>query len=65
MINLDDLKPSWENYKRMGSYRARISEEDILGMIERHEKRFSNPFSSRILMNFCMSAFIILCCTGC
>jgi hypothetical protein len=65
MINLDNLKPSWGNYKRLESYHARINEEDILGMIEQHEKRFSTPFPSRMLMNFCMSAFIMLCCTGC
>lgn len=65
MINLDDLKPSWKNYKRMESYHVRVSEEDILGIIERHEKKTFYPFSSRILMNFCVSAFIMFCCTGC
>ena len=65
MINLDDLKPSWEYYKRLGSYHAQVSEKDILNIIESDEKRFFNPFSSRMLMNFCISAFIMLCCSGC
>lgn len=64
-MDLDNLKPHWKNYKRISNSYSRLNEEDILGIVSSCEKNFSIPFSSRLLMNFCISTLMVLCCTGC
>ena len=65
MMDLDNLKPYWKSYKCISNSYSRLNEEDILSMLNRREKNFSLPFSSRLLMNFCISVLMMLCCTGC
>jgi hypothetical protein len=65
MTDLDNMKSCWKQYKQISASYSRLNEEEILDMLNHREQHFSMLLSSRMLMNFCISALMMLCCTGC
>lgn len=62
-MNLNNLKPAWEQYKFQNSLEG-FSSHAVLEFIESQEAEMTSYRTKRILANVAMFLLLMICCQG-
>ncbi len=62
-MNLDDLKPAWQQYKLQNSLEG-IDRQAVLGIIDNANEEIRMNSAMRLAANAAMFLILLICCQG-